>query len=99
MAADRAERTFSFSIVVSGLRCALTYVIFPWLLPAAGWAGGVGPGLGLGIGAVAVGFNVVSIRRAWTLRHRYRWLIMALNSGVLVLLVILAVIDIGDLAG
>ena len=97
--ARQAERTFSASIVISGVRCALTYVVFPWLLPAAGWAGGAGPGLGLAIGLVAVGFNLVSIRRAWALRHRYRWPITVLNSGVVILLVILAAIDIGDLAG
>ena len=97
--ARQAERTFSASIVISGVRCALTYVVFPWLLPAAGWAGGAGPGLGLVIGLVAIGFNLVSIRRAWALRHRYRWPITALNSGVVILLVILAAIDIGDLAG
>ena len=98
-AARQAERTFSFSIVISGVRCALTYVVFPWLLPAAGWAGGAGPGLGLVIGLVAIGFNLVSIRRTWALRHRYRWPITVLNSGVVILLVILAAIDIGDLAG
>ncbi len=91
-----AERVFSTSVVVSGVRCFLFYVLFPWLLPAAGIASGVGSGVGLAIGAVAIVFNVLSIRRFQRTRHRYRWLITALNAGIIVLLCALMVIDLSD---
>ena len=91
------ERVFSMSVVVSGIRCFLAYVLFPWLLPAAGIASGVGSGLGLAIGAVAIVFNVLSIRRFQRTGHRWRWLITALNSGIIVLLTVLMVIDLNDL--
>ena len=91
------ERVFSTSVVVSGVRCFLAYVLFPWLLPAAGIASGVGSGLGLAIGAVAIVFNVLSIRRFQRTRHRYRWLITSLNAGIIVLLAVLMVIDLSDL--
>ena len=94
-----AERVFSTSVVVSGIRCFLFYVLFPWLLPAAGIASGVGSGVGLAIGAVAIVFNVASIRRFQRTRHRHRWLITALNAGIIVLLTVLMVIDVGDLLG
>lgn len=94
-----AERVFGTSVVVSGVRCFLAYVLFPWLLPAAGIASGVGSGLGLAIGSVAILFNVFSIRRFQRTRHRYRWLITALNAGIIVLLAVLMVIDLNDLLG
>ena len=92
-----SERVFSTSVVVSGVRCFLFYVLFPWLLPAVGVASGVGSGIGLAIGAVAIVFNVASIRRFQRTRHRYRWLITALNVSIIVLLTVLMVIDLNDL--
>ena len=94
-----AERVFSASVVVSGVRCFLAYVLFPWVLPAAGIASGVGSGLGLAIGAVAIVFNGLSIRRFQRAAHRWRWPITALNGGIIVLLAILMVIDLNDLFG
>ncbi len=94
---DEATRAFSASILVSGIRCLLAYIVFPWVLPALGVAGGVGPGIGLVVGVVAIGFNIASIRRFHRSDHRWKWPITALNSAVIVLLTILAGIDIGDL--
>ena len=94
-----AERVFSVSVVVSGVRCFLAYVLFPWLLPAAGIASGVGSGLGLAIGGVAIVFNGLSIRRFQRSGHRFRWAITALNGGIIVLLAVLMVIDLNDLFG
>ena len=94
---DATARVFSISILISAVRCLLTYVLFPWVLPAAGEAGGVGPGLGLVVGLVAIFFNVASIRRFWLSRHRWRWAITALNSGVIVLVTILVLNDVSDL--
>jgi len=91
-----AERVFSTSVAVSGVRCFLFYVLFPWLLPAAGIASGVGSGLGLAIGAVAIVFNVLCIRRFQRTRHRYRWLITLLNTGIIVLLAVLMAIDLNS---
>lgn len=92
-----AERVFSLAIVVSGIRCVLAYVIFPWVLPAVGVAGGVGAGAGLSIGAIAIAFNLVSIRRFWRVDHHHKWTITVLNVGVIVLLLILAAIDLREL--
>ena len=86
-------------MAVSGVRCFLAYVLFPWLLPAVGIASGVGAGVGLAIGAVAIVFNVLSIRRFQRNGHRWRWAITGLNSGIIVLLAILVVRDLADLLG
>jgi hypothetical protein len=97
-AEDAATRVFSTSILISATRCVLTYVVFPWLLPLVGVAGGVGPVLGMTIGTVAIGFNVASIRRFHRSGHRWRWPISALNVGVILLLLVAVAQDIADIA-
>ncbi len=94
---EQRERTFSTSIVVSGVRCLLAYIVFPWLLPALGVAQGVGPGVGIVIGLVAIGFNVYSIRRFWASQHRWRNAVIGLNAVIIVLLTVMLVIDVVDL--
>ena len=92
-----ASKTFSTSMVISGIRCTLSYVVFPWLLPLAGVAGGVTAGLGLPIGLIAIFFNVLSIHRFWTSDHNLNWIIATINAGVIILLLILVVMDLADL--
>ena len=96
---DKSTRTFSISMVISGIRCVLAYVVFPWLLPVLGVTGGVGPGIGLAIGTVAIGFNVWSIFRFWRADHRLKWLVVPINVAVIVLLLILVSFDVADLTG
>ena len=64
-APNTAERRFSQSMVVSGTRCLLTYLVLPFLLPVLGVADSVGPAISLPIGLVAIVFNGLSIRRFW----------------------------------
>lgn len=94
---DPATRAFSISILISGVRCVLTYVVFPWVLPLMGFAGGVGPTIGLVVGTVAIGFNVASIRRFWVSDHRWKWPITVLNTSVIVLLLVLLAQDVTEL--
>lgn len=94
-----AERTVSTSVFISGVRCTLTYVIFPWVFPIIGLSDGIGPVIGLIVGTIALVSNVVSIRRMWRADHRLKWPITALNSGIIVLLLILLWADLAALAG
>ncbi len=96
---EQANRAFSTSILVSGIRCLLAYIVFPWLLPALGLARGVGPGIGLAIGPIAIVFNLLSIRRFHASDHRWKWWITALNCTVIALLTVLLVLDIRELVG
>jgi hypothetical protein len=97
VASEAATRAFSTSILISAIRCTLAYVVFPWVLPAAGFAGGIGPALGLAIGAVALVCNAISIRRFWVSNHRWKWPITVLNVSVMVLVSILVVEDVAAL--
>lgn len=88
-----AERGFNVSILVSGIRCTLSYVVLPFVAPLIGLAPGVGPALGLTIGTVAIVANVVSLRRFQRSDHRLRRPAMAVHAGVLGLLAVLMVVD------
>jgi len=89
-----AYSAFQRSMLISAIRCTLTYVIFPFVLPAAGFATGVGPVLGLAIGAVAITCDVFAIRRFFTVDHRWRWHFSAIAVSVICLLLVLMVQDI-----
>jgi hypothetical protein len=93
-----AHRIFSASIVLSGLRCLLGYVVLPILTPAIGTLAGAGPVIGLPIGIIALVFDVLGIRRFWLANHRWRWPITALYTVVIVLVMTLVVADIVHLA-
>lgn len=90
-----AEKVFGTSILISTVRCLLTYVLLPLLKPAIDLTGGVGPVVGLVIGAVSATAIVFSMRRFWAAGHRWRWAYTVIGGGILVLLAVQAV---GDLA-
>ena len=94
---DPAARAFSVSMLISGIRCTLTYVVFPWILPALGVVGGVGPLIGAVIGVVAIACNIASIRRFWRADHRWKLPVTVVNLGVMALLAILLFQDIAEL--
>lgn len=89
-----AQRVFSMSMVVSGIRCVLAYVLLPFVTPFLGLAPGVGPALGVVIGAVALAANGYSLRRFWRLRHPWRKPITVLHVGVISFLLVLLVQDV-----
>lgn len=86
--------TFQRSMFISAVRCLLTYIVLPFVLPAVGFAKGVGPVIGIAIGLVALTFNVFTIRRFHIAAHKWRWHYTAIVSGVMVLLLVLMVQDI-----
>ncbi|NNN16607.1 MAG: hypothetical protein HKL82_12240 [Acidimicrobiaceae bacterium] len=69
-----AQRLFSFAMVISGLRCILSYLILPILLPALGLGAtaSLGAAIGIPVGVVALFFDVKGIRRFWVANYRYK---------------------------
>ena len=98
---DSAQRLFSVAMVISGVRCILSYVIFPFLLPALGLGGtaGVGPAIGIPVGVVALAFDVRGVRRFWIAGHRWRWQMTFIYLGVMGLVSYLVIGDIVQLIG
>lgn len=96
---DQAESVFSKSVLISGIRCTLTYVIFPFVAPLIGITASVGAIVGVSIGIIAIVFNVLSIRRFFKADHPYKWWASAMNAAVIILLIILFVVDTSTLLG
>jgi len=94
-----AESAFSTSMVISALRCILTYVVLPIGGPIVGIAGGVGPVVGLVVGAVSSVAIVASMRRFFRSDHRWRWRYTAVGGAILVFLAVQAVVDVVHLVG
>ena len=92
-----AEKAFGASLLVSTVRCLLTYVVLPILKPVVDMSGGVGPVLGLVLGAVSAAAIVYSMRRFWRVNHRWRWAYTVLGGGIVVLLAVQAVGDVAAL--
>jgi len=92
-----AEKAFGTSLLISTVRCLLTYVLLPLLKPVIDLSGGVGPVVGLVLAAVSSTAIVFSMRRFWRANHRFRWAYTVLGGGILVLLAIQAVGDIAAL--
>ena len=96
--AKSAQRAFSKSMVISGVRCLLTYIVLPFVAPALGWVAGVGPAVGVLISVVAIAANVATVRRFWAAEHPRRWAFTAISAAVVTLLAILLVADLAALA-
>jgi hypothetical protein len=92
-----AQRLFSVAMVISGLRCLLSYIVLPFLAPALGAATGVEPYFGIPISIVALVFDVRGMRRFWIADHRYRWPMTAIYLAVMGLVTALLVSDIHHL--
>jgi hypothetical protein len=71
--AGEARKAFQTSVLVAAVRCLLTYIVLPFVLPVIGLAAGVTPIVGAIIGAIAVVCIISSMRRFWRADHRARW--------------------------
>lgn len=96
----RAEHLFSFAMVISALRCTLSYVILPFVLPALGLGAtvGLGPYFGIPIGVAALYFDIKGIRRFWVAGHRLRWQMTVIYLLVIGLVLSLVIGDVLKLA-
>ena len=96
---SETHRIFSASIFLSALRCLLSYIVMPVVLPAIGLARGVGPAIGIPIGLLALTFDYLGIRRFWLADHRHRWAFSALYAIVGGMVLTLLIVDIVDAVG
>ncbi len=93
------QRLFSTSILISAVRCVLSYIVFPILAPTLGAVTKVGAAIGIPIGIVALVFDVRAVRRFWLANHRYRWPFTVVYGIVIALVVALFGRDIANLVG
>ncbi len=91
---QRSERIFTVSMIISGIRCSLTYVVLPFLMPFIGLAADTGHALGIVLGLIAIAANVYSMQRFWRVDHRWKKPVTVLHTGIIGLLVVLVFFDI-----
>lgn len=69
-----AHRGFRIALVVTGIRCLISYLIIPIGVPILGLSGLVAAPIGLALCVVAVVNGVLSLRRFWKADHRSKWI-------------------------
>lgn len=96
-AARGAHRAFRVSVVVSAVRCLITYVAIPVLLPLLSLSGWLAAPVGIVLCLVAGVNGVLSVRRFWRADHRHRWTYTAFIAVVFVVLTISVLTELGRL--
>ena len=82
----RAENALTLSLMFSGLRCILQYVLLPFLLPIVGIATAAAAPILLLINLIAMASIFFSLRRFWTIGYKHRWGYLAVALTALTLL-------------
>ncbi|NLA34539.1 MAG: hypothetical protein GX868_02500 [Actinobacteria bacterium] len=99
---DASEKTaikaFERSMLISAIRCTLTYVVFPIVLPMMSFAKGVGPAIGIVIGLFALVCDIFTVRRFFAIDHKWRWRFTFIAGSVMGLLTWLLIEDIINLS-
>ena len=92
-----ARAAFQKSIVISGARCLLTYIVLPFIAPFVGIAASIGAPLGIAVALVAMVSIIISLRRFFGSMHPKRWAYASLSGVMFAFLIVTIVIDIGQL--
>lgn len=92
-----AQRAMTNSILVSAVRCTITYLLVPILTPIVGVLDLVAAPLSIALCAVAFVMSTRSLRRFWRADHAKRWYYTALVAVVWAFLVVAVVRDVGQL--
>lgn len=94
-----AHRAFRASVLVSAVRCLVSYVLVPLLVPLLHLAGWIATPVGLLLCAVAAVNGVVSMRRFWRADHRHRWTYTGFMTVIFAILALGLVTDVTRLGG
>lgn len=94
---EGAHHTFRISVVISALRCIITYVAVPVLVPLLSLSGWVAAPIGLALCAVAAVTGVISLRRFWRADHVHRWTYTVFITIVFVILTIATITELSRL--
>lgn len=81
-----ARRSTTTAIVVSGIRCTITYLLIPILAPFVGLLDTLGPPISIALSSFAIAMGTAGVRRFWIADHRARWSYTTFIGVVLVLL-------------
>ena len=92
-----ARRSTTTAIVISGIRCTITYLLVPILAPFVGLVETVGAPVAVALSATAIMMGIAGVRRFWIADHRARWAYTSFIAIVIVLLGVGIVFDLADI--
>lgn len=92
--AQTAQNALGFSLLFSGVRCVLQYVVLPFVLPVIGIAADVTIPLLLAINVLAMISVIFSLRRFWQIRYTHRWTYLIVAVAALTLLTVFLWLDV-----
>jgi hypothetical protein len=95
----QAVNAFRRSMIISTIRCTLTYLVFPFVLPALGLVTDTGVVISIVIGTLAITCDIFSIRRFFVADHKWRWHFSTVAFTVVCMLGILLVKDVVHMIG
>lgn len=83
-----AHRAFRTSVLVSAVRCLITYLVIPVLFPLLSLSGWLAAPIGIVLCVIAVVNGVISVRRFWVADHPRRWMYTGFMGVVFAILVV-----------
>jgi hypothetical protein len=92
-----ARRSTTTAIVVSGIRCTITYLLIPILAPFFGFLDALDAPISIVLSSLAIVMGVRGVRRFWIADHRARWSYTAFIGVVLAMLLAAIAIDVSNL--
>lgn len=87
------------SLLISAVRCILTYVVVPVALPVVGLATAIATPASVLLLVAAVGLSVRSLRRVWIADYGHRWAYTAFIAVVILLQVAAIVVELLSVVG
>lgn len=91
-----ARNKLRSSIIISGIRCVITYLLVPILTPIIGFSGLLAAPVSIGLSVLAIVLGHNSLKRFWMADHRLRW---RYTAFIVVVWVLLAAGIVWDIAG
>ena len=92
-----ARRSTTTAIVVSGVRCTITYLVIPILAPFFGFLDALDAPISIVLSSLAIVMGIRGVRRFWIADHRARWSYTAFIGVVLALLLVAIAIEVTNL--
>jgi hypothetical protein len=92
-----ARRSTTTAIVLSGIRCTITYLLIPILAPVFGFLEALDAPISIVLSTVAIVMGIGGVRRFWIADHRARWSYTAFIGLVLVMLSVAIAFDVSSL--
>jgi hypothetical protein len=92
-----ARRSTTAAIVVSGIRCIITYLLIPVLAPVIGISEAASAPVTIALSVLAIVMGLTGVRRFWMADHRARWAYTIFIAGIVALLVVGIVLDLASM--